>query len=202
MKFIKNKKEISITTAFEFIRAAEKYDLNVQSIKTLANTLEAIHLNKDQDILCALSQIVIQRNASNTDFELISSHYGVDKDLLMAEQKIFSKFLETYNETSLSSAASIIQTISMRDLKNILPVFTEVAIILATIPATSCTAERSFSSLRRIKTYLRNRMGQERLNSLAILNIERKYTNMYVTQNINKIMDIFGEKGTRKSLFF
>ncbi|KYQ52445.1 Zinc finger MYM-type protein 1 [Trachymyrmex zeteki] len=43
--------------------------------------------------------------------------------------------------------------------------------ILLTIPATSCTAERSFSTIRRMKTYLRSTMGQSRLNSLAILHI-------------------------------
>ena len=37
------------------------------------------------------------------------------------------------------------------------------------IPVTSCTAERSFSSLRRLKTYLRSTMSQDRLNHIAIL---------------------------------
>ena len=34
--------------------------------------------------------------------------------------------------------------------------------ILAVIPATSCSAERSFSALCRLKTYLRDTMGQQR----------------------------------------
>ena len=42
-------------------------------------------------------------------------------------------------------------------------------VILAVIPATSCSAERSFSALRRLKTYLRNTMGQERINSIALI---------------------------------
>ena len=36
--------------------------------------------------------------------------------------------------------------------------------ILAVIPATLCSAERSFSALRRLKTYLRNIMGQQRVS--------------------------------------
>ena len=43
-----------------------------------------------------------------------------------------------------------------------------------TIPVTSATAERSFSVLKRIKTYLRATMGQERLTHLAVLSIERE----------------------------
>lgn len=41
--------------------------------------------------------------------------------------------------------------------------------LLMVVPATSATAERSFSALRRVKTYLRSAMGQPRLNSLLVL---------------------------------
>ena len=42
------------------------------------------------------------------------------------------------------------------------------------------TAERSFSALRRLKSYLRSTMGQERLNNIAILNVHNDITiNMY-----------------------
>lgn len=44
--------------------------------------------------------------------------------------------------------------------------------VLLTIPVTVASAERSFSKLKLIKTYLRSTMAQERLNSLAILAIE------------------------------
>ena len=39
------------------------------------------------------------------------------------------------------------------------------------LPVTSCEAERSFSTLRRIETYLRSTMKQERLTGLALLNV-------------------------------
>ena len=45
--------------------------------------------------------------------------------------------------------------------------------ILITYPASSCEAERSFSALRRLKTYLRSTMLQTRLNSLAICHIHK-----------------------------
>jgi len=43
-----------------------------------------------------------------------------------------------------------------------------------------CTAERSFSTLRSIKTYLRSTIPEEGLNALAILNIERNKLNMKI----------------------
>ena len=47
-----------------------------------------------------------------------------------------------------------------------------------TIPVTSASCECSFSSLKRIKTYLRSRMGNERLSNIAVLAIEREATNV------------------------
>ena len=41
--------------------------------------------------------------------------------------------------------------------------------LLATVPISSATCERSISTLRYIKTYLRNSMTQDRLNGLALM---------------------------------
>ena len=46
--------------------------------------------------------------------------------------------------------------------------------LFLTIPITVASAERSFSKLKVIKTYLRNSMSQERLSGLAILSIENE----------------------------
>ncbi|XP_058185556.1 uncharacterized protein LOC131302772 [Rhododendron vialii] len=47
--------------------------------------------------------------------------------------------------------------------------------ILLTIPVTVASAERSFSKLKLIKTYLRTTMAQERLSGLAMISIENEY---------------------------
>ena len=41
--------------------------------------------------------------------------------------------------------------------------------LILVLPATNATSELSFSALRRVKSYLRNTMGQERLNSLMAM---------------------------------
>ena len=46
--------------------------------------------------------------------------------------------------------------------------------LFATLPVSTATAERSFSTLRRLKTYLRNSTSENRLNALALLNIHRE----------------------------
>ena len=43
------------------------------------------------------------------------------------------------------------------------------------LPSSACEAERSFSTLCRLKTYLRFTRTQQRLNNLAILNTHREH---------------------------
>jgi len=86
------------------------------------------------------------------------------------------------------------------DLFDIFPEFSNVVHILAVIPATSCSAERSFSALRRLKTYLRSTMGQKR--NIALVNIERAYANSVVNNDMDRIIDIFGRRNGRDSYLF
>ena len=44
------------------------------------------------------------------------------------------------------------------------------------MPATNATSERSFSALRRVKSYLRTQMGQERLNNSMVLHVHKDFT--------------------------
>ena len=46
-------------------------------------------------------------------------------------------------------------------------------LILCTLPVSSCSAEQSFSGLKRIKTPLRSTMSNERLTSLTLLHLHR-----------------------------
>ena len=48
--------------------------------------------------------------------------------------------------------------------------------IFLTIPVTTATAERSFSALRRLKTYLRSTMTQEKLNNVVLLHCHKEKT--------------------------
>ena len=76
---------------------------------------------------------------------------------------------------SYMTVLEMLETMQENDLLDIFPEFSKMVHILAVIPVTSCSAERSFSALRRLKTYLRSIMGQRRVNNIALLNIERTY---------------------------
>ncbi|KAH9367581.1 hypothetical protein HPB48_002873 [Haemaphysalis longicornis] len=63
--------------------------------------------------------------------------------------------------------------------------------ILATLPVTTAAAERSFSTLKRVKTYLRNRTAEERLNGLALMSIHRMQV------SVDEVIAVFMEKPRR-----
>jgi len=45
--------------------------------------------------------------------------------------------------------------------------------VLATLPVSTATAERTFSTLKRLKTYWRNATGQDRQTGLALMSVHR-----------------------------
>ena len=54
------------------------------------------------------------------------------------------------------------------------------------MPVSTATAERSFSKMRRVKTYLRNNMTTERLSGLGLLNIYQDHE-----INAEQVVDVF-----------
>ena len=67
-----------------------------------------------------------------------------------------------------------------------------------TIPITTCTAERSFSCLRRIKTYLRSTMSEERLNCI-LLHVHKEATDHL---DLKEIVSMFISANDRRVSFF
>jgi len=69
--------------------------------------------------------------------------------------------------------------------------------VALSIPISSASCERSFSSMRRINTYLRSNMAQNRFTNLSILNIERELSN---TIKNDDILNQFAEKERKMQL--
>lgn len=54
------------------------------------------------------------------------------------------------------------------------PNITKLLVLFATLPISTASAERSFSCMKLLKTYIRSTMGQERLSGLAMMQIHRE----------------------------
>jgi hypothetical protein len=70
-----------------------------------------------------------------------------------------------------------------------------------TLPVTSCETERSFSCLRRTKTYLRNSMTDERLTGLALLDMNSDLK-IDVTEVCKRFIAMHNRKMFHQSLLF
>ena len=68
--------------------------------------------------------------------------------------------------------------------------------ILSTLPVSTATSERSFSTMRRLKTYLRSSIGNERMTGLALLSIHKDRQ-----IDKEKIMNDFVASSKRRSDF-
>ena len=67
------------------------------------------------------------------------------------------------------------QMLSLMNKHNMQAAFTNIFIALRiylTLPVSNCTGERSLSHLKRLKNALRSTTTQQRLNNLAIMNME------------------------------
>ena len=83
--------------------------------------------------------------------------------------------------------------------KRLVPEYEKFVRLLMTIPGSSCTKKRSFSTLRRLKNYLRSTMSQNRLNNIAILHVYSEKTDAL---DLEKMMDEFIVKNEKRTNLF
>lgn len=62
---------------------------------------------------------------------------------------------------------------------------------------TTAEAERSFSTLKRIKTFLRSTMSENRLSALSMLSIEKSMINN-ISNFKEKVINVFAEKKEKR----
>lgn len=65
--------------------------------------------------------------------------------------------------------------------------------IACTLPVTSCECERSASALRRLRTYTRASMGQNRMTSLALIHIHYDQA-----LDVDEVVDIYARLHPRR----
>ena len=73
-----------------------------------------------------------------------------------------------------SHSKELLELIFERELQTLYPEVVTGLVLFLTIPVTVASAERSFSKLKLIKTYLRSTMSQDRLRHFALLSIEHQ----------------------------
>jgi len=117
--------------------------------------------------LATVENFIVDPQKINTS--IIIEYYGSDFDgtKLELHRNIMLDVakVKKFNISSLSDAIDFLkQEVYVQDL---VPEILKLIKIMLTVPVSSCTAERSFSALRCLKTFLRSTMTQTRLNDVA-----------------------------------
>ncbi len=122
----------------------------------------------------------------------------------MIDGSKLSKELETfYSHAEIHTYKDLSELLKLFSRLNLIDTFketTKLARILVTMGVTTSEAERCFSCLKRIKTFLRNTMSQERLNSLCMLSIEKSYIHKFPSFK-EKIVSAFVHNKNRRMDF-
>lgn len=99
---------------------------------------------------------------------------------------------------SLSDAVGILKSMAP-ELRGEYNEVEKLVRLLLVSPASSAEAERSFSALRRLKTWLRSTMTQVRLNSLAVCHVHQKLLDLV---DVDALINEFISKNERRVSMF
>jgi len=133
----------------------------------------------------------------DNELKCLDEQYGRFFDILRLKNELH--VLYSSEDFKNKPIFEIIKFMNLNKLDLGLKEVYKLAKLIATIPSTTASAERSFSALKRIKTYCRSTQGQDRLSSLAILSIEKKILDdlKMNPEFYDNVTEIFVEKERR-----
>ena len=147
-----------------------------------------------------LENLLLNSKPDASQIEEAAIFYGTDfdKDKLIAQLQTFHSNYHIKKDMCIKDFITFVKEMTGGQKQLLSEVVTVVRLLLV-MPATNAASERSFSSMRRIKTYLRSSMLQERLNSTLILHVHKDLTD---SLDLNAIANDFVSKnGIRKTKF-
>lgn len=88
----------------------------------------------------------------------------------------------------------------LAELQEVYVELTKLLQLILCIPVTTASSERSMSTLKRIKTFLRNTMTHDRFSNLCTMAIEKKMLSELATDPtfIDNVIDLFSKTKIRK----
>ena len=119
------------------------------------------------------------------------------------ESRFCSELSVIYSRPEFRQCCRAVPLFQLLIESNLADTFSETVLLLKaiiTIPMTSCEAERCFSTLKRVKTFLRNTMSEDRLNALAMLSMEKNL--IRDSANFNQtVIVMFAQLKNRRAKF-
>jgi hypothetical protein len=146
----------------------------VQAHYLLPQRLPQLTDDKWKDIKVTYSSFI---NVDEIDAELERWRYKYREMRDDTQQQLFQLTLE----------------VCIQITKDLYPNIHNIFLVLLTMPVSTASAERSFSCLKRLKSYLRSTMGAERLNGLAMMHIHHE-----ISVDVDAVLQKFDSSGHRR----
>jgi len=157
------------------------------AINTVRSRFEQPGIDLCAKIENAIVQSLTQNDRDHDDQEMSDGDSGVKKDLkdicthyagdidyqrLLRQLAVFGDTCRDKQIVNMRDVSSHLKTMAAihHDVFSELTLLTKLFLV---VPVSSATAERSFSAMRRLKTYLRSTMSTERLNSVMTLHVHK-----------------------------
>ncbi|XP_061433278.1 zinc finger MYM-type protein 1-like isoform X1 [Lethenteron reissneri] len=124
---------------------------------------------------------------------------------MLSGSKLKTELSLIYSKEEFRASRGAVDLFQLFMENNLEEVFSETVTLLKVIittPMTTAEAERCFSTLKRIKTFLRNTMTQERLNALALLSMEKRLVTEMTDFNQRVVEKFAGQKERRAKFMF
>jgi len=154
------------------------------------------------DLACAVERLLLEGAGGRVNDALlkqVTEHYKDDLNPGRLErQLLFLSDMREAENVEVKRLSDLIHMFSGTDTARHMQEVVTLMKLLLVLPSSSCSAERSFSALRRLKTYIRSTMTVSRLNHVTVLYIHKTLTD----ELINSIENAFASANdTRKYMF-
>lgn len=177
---VKRRKIYDDETRTEEVTLLGKDDFRVNTYNVIFDNLLfelRERCQKYKEVCDKFSVLIDLRNMNNAEIrekaKALQEAFNEDLESCLVDELIHFK---AYLECDLDlKTHTPIETFNFFRCKDLVEVFPNVDIayrIFLSMAITNCSGERSFSCLKRVKNYFRSTIGQNRLNSLALLTIE------------------------------
>ena len=124
-----------------------------------------------------LENLLVKGEATEAEIDEVVSFYRTDfeKVQLTSQLATFYANYPAMKGKCVHDVIELVQGFSQAE-RALLSEIVKIARLLLVMLATNSVSERSFSCMRRIKTYLRSTMLQERLNAVMVLHVHKQLT--------------------------
>ena len=119
----------------------------------------------------------------------LALNYNLEYELLCMESILAKR---TLGNAEINGVNDLF--LKLKPLRDAFPTLLNAIQISLTISISTAECKRSFSALKRIKTYLRTAMTEQRLTDLAILTIEKELTSQL---SLDDVVTEFGKLNKR-----